>query len=152
MPSQYEAMKQTAAKRLADVDQRRAKLDEERTALVKLIEGIDKLIALDTENGGRAPQPSVATATSSPESGGRVTDESDPLAAQQESLIKMAVNILAEEQKPLRTSDLLNMIQQKTGRTYNFSSLAKALQREAAASDGAVTQEKLRGPWQLRER
>ena len=117
MTSKYESM-------LTDAQNRLNAIGKERDALVALIDSLMDLISI--ENG---------------ESVVHVTTPDAPVVEMRLSpqpLIDMAVAVLRKHGSPMRGIDLLKTINGNAGREYDYSSLAKALSREAESKNARV--------------
>lgn len=119
MTSKYEPM-------LKDAQTRLNAIDKERNALVALIDSLLDLISI--EKG----EPEIhITTPDAPVVEMRLSPQTTPL-------IDMAVAVLRKHGSPMRGIDLLKTINGNAGREYDYSSLAKALSREAESKKSRV--------------
>lgn len=118
MASNYQTM-------LKDAQERLTLVDKERDALLGLIDNLSDLILIAS---GKQPEYAVTTPDALP----------DVEAAPQSTLLELAVAILQRQGTPARGIELLKAIRNQTSRNYDYSSLSKALTRDAENPEGRV--------------
>ncbi len=128
---------------LTDARERLGQIEKERSHLLELVRQLEHLVRV--ADGNAVPVSTAAPATPSVAAGPtRPADTS----SETPTLFRSAVAILQEAGKPLRTVDLMRGITERTGRRFDYSSLAKALNRDDSSPTGIVR--KVGKTWALR--
>ena len=130
MASNYQSM-------LKDAQGRLTLVDKERTALLGLIDSLTELISIEKDQPAHHVKP------------GDVLPEPD--RPPQAKLLDIAVGILRKRGSSIRGIDLQKAINAQTGRSYDYSSISKALSRDAESSGGGVVVKNDDRTWGLRE-